>query len=181
MSSSLCQRVGGLGVLSLMAAMIWAGAVPTGPAHGAVIEVLCPLGSQTVTYNPGLTNTPSQVTVTWDLRLDSCVSLTHPAVTSGGGSGNVVRTGSCSEIVGSSTGSQVITWNTGQTSTFSFTRTYSSVNGEAVLLLTGTITSGLFYGASAVLTIVDATLDLAACNTTTGLTQINGVTDFVAS
>jgi hypothetical protein len=56
-----------------------------------------------------------------------------------------------------------ITWNTAQTSTFTFTGSTEEVDGEYVIVLTGSITSGLFTGSAAT---EQTTLlgDLSACS-----------------
>ncbi|RAJ39987.1 hypothetical protein K353_03475 [Kitasatospora sp. SolWspMP-SS2h] len=163
-----------LSLLSLLVPGAWAGS-----SSAAVGDLLCPAGNQTVSFNPGLTTTSRTVTITYDLRLGVCASLSHPEITSGRSSGTVVAPYSCQDLLNTSTGTQNFTWNTGATSTLSFTRTVSIVNGQTVITLNGHITSGLFTGDTGVLTVVEPALNLTACQSPTGLTSIAGTSTFV--
>ncbi|MGW4807437.1 hypothetical protein [Kitasatospora sp. NPDC004272] len=116
------------------------------------------------------------VVILYDLALGVCASSSHSEITSGHSSGTVVAPYSCQDLLDTSTGTQDFTWNTGATSTLSFTRTVTIVNGQNVITLTGHITSGLFTGDTGVLTIIEPVLDLTACQSPTGLTSTAGVT-----
>jgi hypothetical protein len=153
--------------------------VPAGPASASWGDVTCPAGWQTVSYSPGVTAVSQPVTVTYELDLGICVSLSNPAVTSGFSGGTVTVALSCADLLGTTTGTQDFTWNTGQSSTLSFVRTVTKVNGQTVITLAGTISSGLFAGNAAVLTVIEPTLDLLACQSPEGLESNEGVSTFV--
>ncbi|MFF7454666.1 hypothetical protein [Kitasatospora sp. NPDC008115] len=173
----------GVPMIGALASLLCASVIASDPAEAAeaaIGDALCPLGSQVVTFSPGITNTPAVSTITYNVNLGTCVSLTTPSLTSGTSSGSASLTFQCSDLLSTSTGSQDITWNTGQTSTFSYTRTFSLVNGNSVTSLNGSITSGLFNGDTASLVITDRNLDLLACQSPGGLTHIDGTTVFYA-
>lgn len=163
-------------------ALVASGTVATASAQAAtppralVADLACPAGNQTVSFSPGVTLTPRTVTVAYDLALGVCVSLTQPGITSGSSEGNVTLTLDCLDLLSTSTGTQSFLWSDGRTSTLSFTRTVSIVNGQTVLTLTGPITAGVFSGRSAVLTVVEPALDVLACESAQGLTSQAGVT-----
>lgn len=148
-------------------------------APAALGDLVCPAGNQAVSFSPGLTNTSKTTTITYNATLGVCASLTHPEITSGGSAGTVVAPYSCLDLLNTSTGTQTFTWNTGQSSVLSYTRTVTILNGQTVITLTGTITSGLFTGGHAVFTVVEPALQLTACETPQGLTSQAGVTTLV--
>jgi hypothetical protein len=150
-------------------------------ASASLLDATCPAGHQVVTYSPGVTTASQTITVTYHLDLGACVSLTNPAVTNGTSSGTVTIPLSCTDLLSTMSATQDFTWNTGQTSRFSFLRTVTTANGQTVLTLTGTITSGLFAGSPAVLTVVQPTVDLLACQSPGGLTRLDGISTFVVS
>lgn len=166
---------GAAAMLSVLAA-IAVTVVGATPSHAAPLDMNCPLGSQQVTQTPGLTNTEQTVDVVVALDLGTCASLSHPTIHTGTSHADFTATLSCADLLSTGTGSQVFAWSTGETSTFSFTRTVAQTDGETVLTLTGKITSGLFTGDNGVLTIADTTLDLAACQSPGGLTHESGAT-----
>jgi hypothetical protein len=48
---------------------------------------------------------------------------------------------------------KVLTWSTGDTSTFAFNQVATTIGGNTVVTLTGVITQGLFAGSTAIETI----------------------------
>lgn len=116
------------------------------------------------------------MTSTYDVALGTCVSLSHPGIVTGSSHGSGVVTASCTDLLASSEGSQVIIWNTKQTSTFSYHRTITMANGQTIATLTGSITAGLFSGDPAVLTFTNPATQLLACETPAGLTTKTGIT-----
>lgn len=144
-------------------------------SHALVGDMVCPAGNQTVSFSPGVTLTPQNVSVTFNAALGLCVSLTQPQITSGTSSGNVTVALDCLDLLSTTTGTQTFNWNDGQSSTLSFTRTVTNLNGQTVLTLTGPITAGLFTGRTAVFVIVQPALNLLACQTPQGLTSQSGV------
>lgn len=166
--------------LTLALSTVAAVALTSTPASAMVGDVICPAGNQSQTYSPGLTDTPQPVAASYNVSLGICTSLSHLNLTSGTSSDSIhIAQYSCLDLLTESAGSQTFTWNTGQTSTFTFNRTVAMVNGNIVLTLTGAISSGLFTGDSALLTIVEPATDLLACETSAGLTSAAGLVTFV--
>lgn len=146
------------------------------PAHADVVQVTCG-GSQTTTYSPGLTNTRQTVQRAGQNIHSPCVSTLPPFAFSGSTSFSSTSTLSCLSLTAANTGTDVITWSTGRTSTFAYNRTVTIVQGETVVTLTGSITAGDFSGATAVETITSVSLDLTACSTPQGITSTFGVSE----
>jgi hypothetical protein len=144
---------------------------PVGPAGATVVDLTC-LGTQQVRITPGLTFQPKPVAITVTTRYSGCVSPSMPAITSGVHTDSFVIPGaSClGPLLETGQGSETITWNTGQASTFSFARTGNTVGGATVVTQTGTISSGVFAGKSAVKAVVSPALNLLQC-------LFGGVTD----
>jgi hypothetical protein len=164
-------------VLAALAALVLAPNAHAAPATTAgLADMACPAGNQTVSFSPGLHTAPATTTITYDARLGVCASLSHPEITSGYSAGTVVAAYSCADLLNTSTGTQDFHWSNGQSSTLSFTRTVTILNGQTVITLTGPITSGLFTGDTAVFTVVEPLLDVLACQSTAGLTSQAGIT-----
>jgi hypothetical protein len=83
---------------------------------------------------------------------------------------------SCLSIGQTGSSIRVITWNTGQTSSFSYNAMSSIVNGNTVVTLTGAITAGLFAGDAAEEVIVSPALNLLGCLTPPGITSLFSAT-----
>jgi hypothetical protein len=121
-------------------------------------------GINTVTYSPALTNTTQTTRITDDSAFGTCTSLTNPGIVSATvHNGTVTVPASCTALLGLFSTTNTIVWNTGQTSTFTFNGYTSEVDGQFVIALTGSISSGLFAGATAT---EETTLlgDLGACS-----------------
>lgn len=119
----------------------------TSPASAAnVVDIAC-LGSQTVTYAPGLTLVPTDQAVSVTTSYSSCVSTAQPSITSGS---SFVATNvpgrTCLSPLDTDTITVTITWNTNQTSTFTATRTVTDLAATILVTYTGTIVSGVFAG-----------------------------------
>jgi hypothetical protein len=147
-------------------------------ASADVADATC-VGTQTTTYSPGLTLVPAQQNIQISWIYAPCVSASEPAISSGLSSATRQASVSCLSIgqVGSSI--RVITWNTGQTSTFSYNAMSSIVNGDTVVTLTGSITAGLFTGDAAEEVIVSPSLNLLGCLTPPGITSLFSTTTLV--
>ncbi|MFI6510958.1 hypothetical protein ACIBCT_25410 [Streptosporangium sp. NPDC050855] len=155
---SLLSRILIVPLVTLVVAALLAPA----PASAAVLDVTC-TGLQTTTYTPGVTLTPQTVQVNLDRNFGPCVSLSQPAVLSG--TSNVVgnATLSCLDLLSPGDGTRTITWNTGQTSTYTYTRQIINLVGQTVRTETGSITSGLFAGKTVVQTTTLATVQITDC------------------
>lgn len=157
-------------------ALLAASCVPLAatPAHAAGTDAVC-RGTQTTTYKPGLTLAPTPQAVTTTSTYANCELLSEPGLTTGTSGGTAVQTLSCLDPLKAGSGSVTITWNTGETSTFTFTRTVTRAAGETVVTGTGTITAGKFAGRAAEEVIVGPTLDTLKC-IREGITERIGVT-----
>ncbi len=160
--------------LGLVVASLLLSAAGLAPAAHAAVSVTC-IGTSTITFNPGLTLLTKPVA----LQLNdtyNCTS-TDPAITSGSSvRGNLLPL-SCLNLASLFNSANIysITWNNGQTSTADGTFTVNSVGGTIIVAAQGTITSGLFTGATAVLTYAWPAPNPLACLTTQGVTQLTGV------
>jgi hypothetical protein len=156
-----------------MAAMLGALACSAAVAAPAGAATLC-TGHQDETYSPGLTNTTQSTTLNITNTLSTCLSLTDPTITSGSSTATISAPFSCQSPLDSGSAATTIHWNTGQTSTFSYTYTSTTVNGTIQVEQTGTITAGKFVGRSAIGLVTVPALDPLACATSTGVTSLTG-------
>lgn len=151
-------------LLALTTAMLATGVVAgaVAPGASALTSVVCN-GRNDVTYSPALTNSLQQTTIASATSWATCVSPTHPSIVAGSTGNQISKSESCMSLLGGFSSSNTITWNTGQTSTFTFNGSTEEVDGQYVIVLTGSITSGLFTGA---LASEQTTLlgDLTACS-----------------
>jgi hypothetical protein len=149
------------------------------PAHAGIADMTCtPPSSTNVSFSPALTDAPQSVTVTPNTDYGPCVSLGHPSVTSGSADGVATHTLSCADLLSSGPVGDTITWNTGQTTSYSGTRV-STIEGALVVnTVTGTITSGLFAGDSFVLIETGPATSILECEL--GLGTVSSLNETVA-
>ena len=122
-------------------------------AQAATVNVTC-LGTQHVNHSPGLLLlTPRVTTLTVDEVLAPCISSSHPGITARSHRSFQTRPITCLAVLSPNSFSKVLTWSTGNTSTFQFNQLATNVAGNSVVTLTGVITEGLFAGSTAVETI----------------------------
>ncbi|RKG93652.1 hypothetical protein [Corallococcus terminator] len=177
----------GLAVFSLLVAPV-AQAAPTPEARSrasvipTTLAVACLTGSSTITYNPGLTNTPQNVTSQTNSSYSLCLNLIGLPLTlaAGSGSGDVaIPNASCGGALNLGSGLQeTFYWSDGadKFTTVQFNQiTLEPGQGNTVATRTGTVVSGRFKGAVAVkaTTYVNAQGN-QACNAPGGLTSISG-------
>ncbi|MEU3462995.1 hypothetical protein ABZ721_24020 [Streptomyces sp. NPDC006733] len=164
-------------VLAVLVTIACAGLVSvagTATSHAALADIVCTT-SGTTTYNPGLTYTPQTSAITTQTAFAPCVSLSAPLVTSGARSANFSRPDqSCLTLLESGTGTNTITWNTGQTTTAQFTVTSTVAGGIRTTTQTGTVTAGLFTGDTFLNVVTAPTTDLLNCVLPGGLTSTSG-------
>lgn len=145
-------------------------------AQAAPVAIACAVGSQTTGYSPALTNTPTQTTVT-STENYGCTSL-FTGVSSATATRTTSSELSCLLVVVPPTNTSVrtYTWNTGQTSTITFTSStvVQAANGTTTITSVGAVTSGLGQGSLATRVVVQPQLSLTAC-ATTGLDTANGL------
>jgi hypothetical protein len=87
----------------------------------------------------------------------------------------------CLDLAQPGSATKTFTWNTGQTSVFSYNRTITRVGGNTVITLIGAITQGLFAGDTAVEVIVGPTPDTLKCLTPPGITSVFGAVTLTIS
>ncbi|WP_196943301.1 hypothetical protein [Streptomyces sclerotialus] len=139
----------------------------------ALVDVTCPVGSQTGHYQPGLTYEPRQVSFTAEGNVSGCVDLTGNGLS--GASFTTSGSGTASCTSGSVSNRTTYHWSDGRSSTVVGTGAINvKPNGSTVLVLTGTVESGLFTGATVVQTKTLLNTDLGACLSPTGLTDVGG-------
>ncbi|WP_027008487.1 hypothetical protein [Conexibacter woesei] len=145
--------------LALAATLAWA-ALAAGSAH-ALTGVVCG-GSESGTFSPSLTNTPAPTAVAFTQNY-GCVSPTDPAIRSGLYSSAITAPATCALVTTGATRTRLIRWNTGETSSFTFTSTVRTFGNLITARRAGTITAGKFAGATANEQVV-GTADLASCD-----------------
>lgn len=163
-------------ILALVGLML-VGSVPGASAAGVADVVCTPPSSQNTRYSPPLTISPQTVTTTRNHQFGPCVSLSQPAVTSGTSTLTTTGSRTCLDLLSSNAVSISITWNTGQTSTFSGNSIVNVVGLVNQTEVTGTITSGLFAGAAVVMNVTGAATDILLC--TAGLGAVSSLYDTI--
>jgi hypothetical protein len=134
-------------------------------------------GTVMTTLSPPLTNTQRETQVATTGSYSPCLVTGVSGITSGTVNYQVTRDYSCNTLLGSGSGTTVIQWSNGQSSTFSYTTVTNEVEGNFVIVSTGNISSGLFQNQSAVrvstLTSLSAADFLTACEGS-GITSVSG-------
>jgi hypothetical protein len=156
----------------LTAAALAMGAVvfPSPAAHAVSLDVVC-LGTETVTYEPGLSLTPQTVNVTVRGILAPCTS-SDPDITSGTYTQHFTTTLSCVTVLAGLAATRSFEWSDDQSSSFSYNRAINNVAGQTTVTFTGTIVSGKFAGDTAIEQVVFVTPNILQCLTTSGLTTL---------
>lgn len=146
------------------------GAVISPAAHAAA-PLSC-AGTETLTFQPPLTNTPTPTQVHFAIDLTLCLT---GGITSGSSDGNFQTTASCTTVnVLPPAFTDTYQWNTRASSTVNYTAPVETVvNGSVVVTDTGNVTSGLDNGAVANETTILPEPGLLAC-ATTGVAQLIG-------
>ena len=161
-------------LLVLALALSLAVLAPTHSAYGAGSGVLTCSGTENVTFDPAVTSTPRNVTITIDDLYGPCPVTPDPQLTGGSAHLVITRPLSCTNAVLVPAGSETDTWNDGTHSTVGWATSVVTVlaNGSHVDLHTGTVTSGLDAGFLATKTVTDPDFSIACL--TTGLTTLSG-------
>ncbi|WP_030253342.1 hypothetical protein [Streptomyces violens] len=150
---------------ALTIASLIAGLLTTaGPAQARPLDLTCtPPSSDVITYDPPLTRDPKPTRVSARTEYGPCVSLSHPRVTSGTRTDRVSGSLSCLELLLPTSTTFRITWNTGQTSTVEASVQSSLEGATLTVVMTGTVTNGLFAGGTFLQTNVGAATDILQC------------------
>jgi hypothetical protein len=157
-------------IATAVSAGLLVGAVVSPVAHAA--GPLSCAGTETLTFQPPLTNTPTPTQVHLAINLTLCLT---GGVTSGNSDGDFRTTASCTTVdVLPPAFTDTYQWNTRASSTVSYTAPVETVvNGSVIVTDTGNVTSGLDNGAVANETTVLPEPGLLAC-ATTGVAQLTG-------
>ncbi|MEU0936301.1 hypothetical protein [Embleya sp. NPDC005971] len=164
--------IGALSVLALASASITA--APT--AQATVGDALCTVpSSDSSTYSPPLGLTPTSTTVTITRDLNTCTSLSVPAINSAPVTVHSVTipSYSCLTLLNTAPTTISFTWNTGATTTVTGTRTVNLAAAALTTTVTGTVTSGLFTGDTVVYQLVAPSTAVLAC--TLGLGTVSRI------
>jgi hypothetical protein len=151
---------------------------PSAVAAPSLLDTAVCIGTQEVTYDPGLSNEPRNLTVSGHTTL-GCVS-TVPGTHSGEMSYSVPVFRACDTPVEDPEfgGSKTITWYDGRTTDFSWDadgiETFRE-EAQTVILIKGVVTSGVFLGRHVTQQIVEPNPDLAQCDTPEGVTRATAV------
>lgn len=159
------------GLLAALVPTVVTGSQPA--AAAPLVDISCPVGSQVGTYSPGLTYEPRNVTFSASGNVSGCVDPSGNGIAGATFTGTGQGTASC--VSGSVSNTTTYRWSTGQSSTVKGTGAINlKPNGVTVLVLTGTVESGLFKGATVVQTKTLLNSDLTACASPEGLTSVGG-------
>jgi hypothetical protein len=165
-AASSCAVVVALGAIG--------GLISASPAQAGLLDATC-TGTQTATYSPGLLLTPQFVFITASTSYTPCASVSDPAITSAHfGPSTFPTTMSCLDLLSTRSGSTTITWNTGETTTFSYTVTRTNSAGQYVSTYLGTVTAGKFLGDTVSQTFAGVTPNLIGCLAPPGVTSESG-------
>jgi hypothetical protein len=147
------------------AATIHAAAVPVTPVPvPMVIDVSCvPPSTDTLTFTPPLTLVVQPTTITKVTRYNPCMAPAVPNLTSGVLSTTSFLNDACPMVLLSGTVVQNITWNTGQTSQLTLSRTASITGTTLTVNFLGTVTAGLFLGSNVKQIYTASAIDLINC------------------
>ncbi|NUT49795.1 MAG: hypothetical protein HOV94_21165 [Saccharothrix sp.] len=166
-------------IVSVLAAVLMTFAsallVTSGTAAAAGADITCtPPSSASLLFDPPATNYPQNMTLTVSRQYGPCVSATRPDITSGHSAATGAVTGqTCLSLLGANALTIAITWNTGETSVLSGNNVSSLSGATLTVVTTGTVTSGVFAGATFVHTIVYPSTNILLCNL--GLGTLSGL------
>ncbi|MFJ3176711.1 hypothetical protein ACIPJK_39215 [Streptomyces roseus] len=145
------------------------------PASAGAPDLTClPLSSETVIYDPPIDSTVTDTDLSIDTNYGPCTSTSNPSVTSGSRHIDITLPRSCSQILQTAPTTYTITWNTGQTSTITGTRTNTLSGAVLVVTVNGSVTAGLFSGDTVVQTISGVVPGLPGC--LLGLGTVSSIT-----
>lgn len=155
-------------------AALCAGTPVAGAAHAEPLVLLQCQGTESVSYDPGITLRPRDVTITTSGRFGSCLDGAGE-VTSGSYGERFTLHAGCDNLLDGFRGLRTFTWSTGDTSVVDVTGSSTAVAGQVVTTLTGTVTRGRFQGRTATQVVTLPQPGLLLC-LTTGVTGATGVT-----
>ncbi|MEU5696514.1 hypothetical protein [Actinosynnema sp. NPDC020468] len=143
-------------------------------ASAAALDATC-TGTTATGYAPGLlllTERPTLVSQSHVLTV--CKSQADPAIKSATSFSSGLGSLSCLALGAAGNGTQTITWNTGDTTTFFFNRTRTILAGLTADVLNGVVIAGKFQGDSVVVTVTGLIANPLGCLSATGLLTASG-------
>ncbi|XVS60721.1 hypothetical protein ACQPYE_20640 [Actinosynnema sp. CA-299493] len=140
--------------------------IAPGNAGADGLDLTCtPPSSAVLRYAPAATNSPQDLTVTASRQYGPCASTTHPDITSGTSKATGTYPGAtCLTLFSANAITIHVTWNNGQTSALSGNTASSMAGATLTVVTTGTVTAGVFTGATFVHTVVYPSTDVLLCN-----------------
>jgi hypothetical protein len=141
-------------------------AFAAGSADAVGLDLTCtPPSSASLRFDPPVTSSPQPSKLTVSRQYGPCVSATHPDITSGTSNASATHpNGSCLSLLAANSITIPVTWNNGQTSTLSGNNVSNLSGVTLTVVTTGTVTAGVFAGATFVHTIVYPSQDILLCN-----------------
>jgi hypothetical protein len=151
------------------------------PAMADTVLGTCPLGSSTVTYSPGVTDTEQETFQTGSEQSGLCTFVFPLGLRSFTDSFSGPLTTSCTELLtGSDSGQETLHWSNGQTSEWNFSSiTSQDANGNTVATYTGPLSaqSQFLPGALVTQVVTYTHLTVQSCQQSP-LTQQSGTSTY---
>ncbi len=136
----------------------------------------CRIGTQAISYNPGISFVPRQGVTSITSVFGPCLSPSRPDITSAISSGTAPQTYSCLTVLGGppTTVTRTYFWNTGETTVATYTLMTNRVGGVTIVTLKGVVTAGLFAGSPITQVALDPVPRLLECLSPQGVTHQGG-------
>ena len=155
-------------------------------AHAAQAALATCIGTDSVTWTPGVTDSPQPITIQESGQWLTCAQVAqgYSLLTNATSSNTLKEEFACNALLnGSPSGTWAIKWGDGvqpATSTYKWTGEVTAVDGNLVLALTGTIINGRYINDPAEATITYANLAATLENECagSGVTSASGVATF---
>jgi hypothetical protein len=152
----------------LVAASLAVASVLVAPQPAMALTLgTCPAGTSTITYTPGLTDTPQEVFQEGEENSGPCVFLIPFGNKSFKTSFSGELVTSCTDLLGQDEGSQTFYWSDGKKSYWNFSSiTSTAANGNTVATYTGRLTTASQFlpGAQVIQVITYTNLTLDNCD-----------------
>ena len=131
------------------------GIAPGPAAHGLTINVNCPGGNTTATYDPGIRRMTPHCSCPGRRHLRRPRALLQTRSSNTAPTDSTQHCLSCEQPFFSAPGTTVIEWNNGKQRALSVNGVVTTNGGQMVDTFTGTVTAGEFTGASVVAVLTD--------------------------
>jgi hypothetical protein len=166
----------GAGRAAMLALMLCLGTIALAPPVHAASGILTCSGTETLSFDPAVTNTPKSIEIAVSDLFGPCPITPDPQLTGGSVQQQFTATASCTTIVLSPPHSETYPWNDGKQSVVAFTTTLVTqlANGSLVVVQEGTVTSGLDKGFIATKTTTDPAFS-TVCDSPQGMKTLSGL------